>query len=142
MPRCRKRTAAYDATKAAASPRKADGSTTPARNIITNATRSTTRNRRESSSSALAAQTNADQAHQTNASNNNERPTVGQARSSLIVVETCVTAKTKTRSHSNSTGLVRRSTGQESSLHATRWAGAVVFAVALFLIAGTDASRR
>src|SRR3954447_15079805 len=33
-----------------------------------------------------------------------------------MVVDTCVTAKTKTRSHSNSTGLVRRSTGQESSL--------------------------
>src|SRR5947209_4715075 len=113
--RCRKRTAAYDATKTAASLWKASGSDTPARNIITSATSRTTRKRRASSSSALAAHTNADQAHHTSASNNNERPTDGQVRSRLIVVDTCVTAKTNTRSHSSSRELVRRSTGQEPS---------------------------
>src|SRR5437588_10842033 len=106
MARCRMRTDAYEATKMAASPWKAEGSATPAMNIITNARSRTTRNMRDCSSSALAAQTNADHAHHTSASNSNERPTDGQVRSRLIVVDTCVTAKTKTRSQSNSTGLV------------------------------------
>ena len=63
----------------------------------------------ESGSSALVAHTNADHAHQISASTSPARPSPAQVSSWLNNVMTCVTAKTNTRSHRSSTGVVDRS---------------------------------
>src|SRR5690242_12246373 len=64
---------------------------------------------------AFAAHTNADQAHQTSASTSIERANQPHVRSCDSSDETSVTAKTKTRSHSSSTGVVRCSGSAASS---------------------------
>ena len=56
---------------------------------------------------ALAAHTNADQAHHTSASTSIERPNPAQLRSRDSKEETWVIANTNTRSQSSSTGVVR-----------------------------------
>ena len=73
------------------------------------ATSSTARKMRASGSCAFVAQTNADHAHQTSARTSIARPKPAQSRSRRSNVVTCVTAKTKTRSHRSSIGVVRRS---------------------------------
>ena len=60
-------------------------------------------------SCAFAAQTKADHAHHTSARTSIERPSPAHVRSLASSSVTWVTAKTNTRSHSSSTGLVRRS---------------------------------
>ena len=66
-------------------------------------------------SCAFAAHTNADHAHHTSASTSIERPRPAHVRSLASSVVTWVTAKTNTRSHSSSTGLVRRSSAMGST---------------------------
>ena len=63
----------------------------------------------ESASCAFAAHTNADHAHHTSARTSIARPNPRQVWSRHRSVVTCVIANTNTRSHSSSTGLVRRS---------------------------------
>src|SRR4029078_7213664 len=58
---------------------------------------------------AFAAHTNADHAHQISASTNSPSPAPSHVRWCEMSDVTCVTAKTKTRSQSSSTGDVRRS---------------------------------
>src|SRR3954453_3075540 len=77
--------------------------------INTIAASSTARRVASSSPSALAAQTKADQAHQTRARTIIDRPRPAHVRSRDRSAATWVTAKTNTRSHSSSTGVVRRS---------------------------------
>src|SRR5690242_20327187 len=63
---------------------------------------------------ALAAHTNADQAHHTSASTSIDRANHPQVRSCDINDETSVTANTNTRSQSSSTGVVRCSASSDS----------------------------
>ena len=75
---------------------------------------------RDCSSCALAAHTNADHAHHTRARTSIASPNRAQLVSCASSVVTWVTAKTKTRSHSNSTGVVRRSAAGSAGVGAGR----------------------
>jgi hypothetical protein len=77
--------------------------------IGTIATSRTARRVGASSDSALAAHTYADHAHHISASTSIERASAVHVRSADRSVVTWVTANTNTRSHSSSTGVVRRS---------------------------------
>ena len=124
-PRCMKRTPAYVTAKSVASSSNASGSARPAMKISSVAAKRTALSVADSVSWALAAQTKADHAHQTSARTSIALPNPAHERSWASSVVTCVTAKTKTRSHRSSTGLVRRSSliarrGYELAIRATR----------------------
>ena len=82
---------------------------------------STSRTGRLLGSCTFVTQTNADHAHHTRASTSSPRPSPPHERSWYSSSVTCVTANTNTRSHSSSTGVVRRSAAAGSMVVVTRY---------------------
>jgi hypothetical protein len=107
--RCRNRTTAYATTNRVESAPNACGSASPARKMNTVASSMFKRSARELVGCALAAQTNADHAHQMSASASIDSPNLVQLGRLASSVVTCVIANANTRSHSISIGVVRRS---------------------------------
>src|SRR5437763_1875500 len=123
--RCMKRTTAYVVANISPSDPNASGIARPAMKMNAVAASKQRRSDLESAACAFAAHTKADQAHHTSARISIARPKPAQLNWRESSVVTWAIANTNTKSHSSSTGLVRRSLTCRS-LAVARRAGAEV----------------